>query len=144
MAKPARRDLEAIGGRISEQRKLLGLTQAALAERVGVSKSFVSDLESGNTQASGLVYLRLAQCLDLPLEHLLTGEETQAPRFQPREVPEAVARLAEEQGWSYAKTVDIASAVTALVARRTASGRSWQPSREQILRIAEAVDEEEP
>jgi hypothetical protein len=49
-----------------------------------------------------------------------------------------VAELAEEQGWSYADTMDVAAALQTIVARRT-RGRRWQPGRDELLALAKAV-----
>jgi transcriptional regulator with XRE-family HTH domain len=42
-------DLGAVGGRLREERKRLGLTQAELALRVGVSRAAIVTYESGRT-----------------------------------------------------------------------------------------------
>src|SRR5437870_1060971 len=65
--------LAAIGERIRQRRKELGRTQEALAEAAELSKSFVSEMEGGVAAASGLVYLRVAQALDVQVQWLLTG-----------------------------------------------------------------------
>ncbi|MBQ2433145.1 MAG: helix-turn-helix transcriptional regulator, partial [Clostridia bacterium] len=42
----------ALGKRIREQRRALGLTQEQLAEKVGVSLSFIGHIERGSRKAS--------------------------------------------------------------------------------------------
>ena len=46
----------------------LGWTQAGMAERVGVSRKWVSDFETGKTSADLAIVLRLLEILDLPLD----------------------------------------------------------------------------
>jgi transcriptional regulator with XRE-family HTH domain len=129
-----------IGGRVRQRRRELGLTQEALAERAKLSKSFVSEVEGGQAAAGGLMYMRLAQALEVSVEWLMTGELAETPLVRASEVqiPPFVAELAEEQGWSYADTLDVAAALQTIVARRT-RGRRWQPGRDELLALAKAV-----
>jgi transcriptional regulator with XRE-family HTH domain len=133
-----------IGGRIKARRAELGLTQEALADRAGTSKSFISELEGGHSVASGLVYLKIANALDVNVDWLLTGNvspsEQQVDPF--KRVP-LVSEIAEELGWSHRKAVDVAEALSRIVARRTRDGKRWVPSREQILAVAAALNEDE-
>ena len=58
-------DLAAI---VRGRRLDLGWTQAGLAERVGGSRKWVSDFETGKTSVDLATVLRLLEILDLPLE----------------------------------------------------------------------------
>lgn len=141
MEKDDRADaLAAIGGRIRQRRRELDLTQEVLAERAGLSKSFVSEVEGGQASASGLMYLKLAGALGVSVEWLLTGELAERPLVESKDVsiPSFVADVAEEQGWSYGETLDVAAALQTVVARRT-RGRGWQPSRDDLIALAGAV-----
>jgi len=132
--------LIAIGARVRQRRRELNLTQEALAGMAALSKSFVSEVESGQTSPSGLVYLKLAEALGVSVEWLLRGELPEALAVNAGDVriPPLVAELAEEQGWSYGETLDVAAALQSIVARRTRGG-GWQPEREQVLALARAV-----
>jgi transcriptional regulator with XRE-family HTH domain len=130
-----------IGARIRQRRRELNLTQEALAERAGLSKSFMSEIEGGHTPASGLVYLRLAEELDVSIQWVLQGatpdvREGVALGVQSKIVDE----LANERGWSYAHTLEVAAAIQAVVGRRTRAGQRWEPTREYVLRVAEALE----
>jgi transcriptional regulator with XRE-family HTH domain len=133
-----------IGARIKSRRLELGLTQEALAERAAASKSFVSELEGGRSVASGIVYLKIANALDVNVHYLLTGDtppgEAQVDVFQ--RVP-FVSQVADELGWSHRKARDVAEALSRIVARRTRDGRPWVPTREQIVAVAEALEDPE-
>ncbi|NOU30071.1 MAG: helix-turn-helix transcriptional regulator [Polyangiaceae bacterium] len=133
-----------IGGRIKVRRKELGLTQEGLAERIGGSKSFMSELEAGHCIASGLVYLRIAGALDVNIDWVLTGNlpaaEVDTDPF--KRVP-LVSKIAEELGWSHRRAVDVAEALSRIVARRTRDGHRWEPSRDRILAVDAALKEDD-
>lgn len=57
-------DFRALGLRIRARRKELGLTQAALAERVELSQNYIGDLERGDRIASLRTILALSYALD--------------------------------------------------------------------------------
>jgi transcriptional regulator with XRE-family HTH domain len=67
---------EQVGRALRESRVGIGLTQQQLAERAGLSVSFVSFLESGRKKGSLETYHRLARALGVPLAHLFS---TSAP-----------------------------------------------------------------
>ncbi|MDX2054219.1 MAG: helix-turn-helix transcriptional regulator [Polyangiaceae bacterium] len=137
--------LVAIGGRIKQRRRELRITQEALAEKAGLSKSFVSEIEGGQASAAGLMYLKLAKALEVSVEWLLTGETPERPIVRPSdvEIPAFVADVAEEQGWSYGDTLDVAAALETYVARRT-RGRRVQPGRDELIALAEALRRLQP
>lgn len=64
------RDLKAIGARIRQRRKELGLNQAELAQRAGVVVTHLSNLECGTRPIGPRVAVRLACVLDIPAEEL--------------------------------------------------------------------------
>lgn len=55
---------------LKEERERLGLTQAALAERVGVSRKTINTVENGVFVPSTLLALKLAAALQRPVEAL--------------------------------------------------------------------------
>lgn len=54
-------------------RKRAGLTQAALAERVGVSQAFLAQLERGSRTGSVALHMRLGRALGIRVEDLVSG-----------------------------------------------------------------------
>ncbi len=54
-----------------------GLTQPALAEKAGIEQSYLSKLENGRSRPSEDVLGRLAQALEVKLETLQNGDETE-------------------------------------------------------------------
>lgn len=64
-----------IGARIKAAREQAHLTQEKLAEAVGVSVQYVSDLERGRVGASVATVIRLSQTLQVSCDHLLLGAD---------------------------------------------------------------------
>jgi putative transcriptional regulator len=65
---------ERLVNRIKEKRGELGLTQAQLAERVGVTRKTVNTVENGVFVPSALLALKLAEALSVPVEELFRIE----------------------------------------------------------------------
>ncbi len=55
---------------LKEERERLGLTQAGLAERIGVSRKTINTIENGVFVPSTVLALRLAAALGRPVEAL--------------------------------------------------------------------------
>ncbi|HEU0135605.1 MAG TPA: helix-turn-helix transcriptional regulator [Allosphingosinicella sp.] len=66
---------ERLGNRLRELRAERDLTQAALAELVGVSRKTVNTIENGVFVPSTLLALRLAQALGRPVEAIFFLED---------------------------------------------------------------------
>ena len=67
--------------RVREAREAKGLTQAELADRVGVSRKTINTVENGIFIPSTLLALKLARALGRPVEELFSLEpETQESR----------------------------------------------------------------
>ena len=61
---------EQLANRLKERRAKLGLTQAQLAERVGVTRKTVNTIENGVFTPSATLAIKLAQALQLSVEQL--------------------------------------------------------------------------
>lgn len=61
---------ETLHNTLKEERERLGLTQAALAEQVGVSRKTINTVENGVFVPSTILALKLAAALDSPVEAL--------------------------------------------------------------------------
>ena len=59
-----------LANRLKDKRAELGLTQAALAEAVGVTRKTVNTVENGVFIPSALLALKLARALNRPVETL--------------------------------------------------------------------------
>lgn len=89
-------DYYKIGQRVRMFRRAQDLSQEALAERVGISVTHMSHIETGNTKLSLPVFLRLAQALGVRTDDLLREvPESQAPELE--ELAEVLAGCDGEQ-----------------------------------------------
>ena len=59
---------------LKERRGELGLTQAELAERVGVTRKTINTVENGVFTPSALLAIKLAEALSVPVEKLFWVE----------------------------------------------------------------------
>ena len=66
---------EGLANRLNELRTERGLTQAALAEQVGVSRKTINTVENGVFVPSALLALRLARALGCPVEAIFSLED---------------------------------------------------------------------
>ena len=64
-------DYYAIGQRIRKARRACGLSQEQLAERVNISTTHMSHIETGNTKLSLPVLADMAQALEVRVDDLL-------------------------------------------------------------------------
>jgi len=63
---------EGLANRLKERRTELGLTQAELAELVGVTRKTVNTIENRVFVPSTILALKLARALDRPVEALFS------------------------------------------------------------------------
>lgn len=68
-----------MGKRVRKQRQLIGLTQQELAERIGVSTSFVGQVERGTRKASLETLVALSNALGVGVDYLLAGSLQSSP-----------------------------------------------------------------
>lgn len=68
-------DLKKIGKYIAEKRKVLGLTQAQVAEKLGMSDKSVSKWERGICLPDVSVYMELCKILGISLNEFIAGED---------------------------------------------------------------------
>lgn len=61
---------ERLLNRLKERRTELGLTQAELAEKVGVTRKTVNTIENNIFTPSAMLAIKLAQALELSVEQL--------------------------------------------------------------------------
>jgi transcriptional regulator with XRE-family HTH domain len=108
-AKIVRREpcaMPTVGDRVKQRRLELGLSQDALAERAGISKSFLSDLETGKRSVGAETLLDLGRAMGVSLDFLMTGEGSgdQKPEVQ---IPASLATFAAEQRLSFRQALTL-------------------------------------
>lgn len=74
-----KRYYQALGQRIAERRKALGITQVQLAEKLGVAQQTMAHYEGGTLRVAVALLPTLAHTLDLSLEELV-GSEAKADK----------------------------------------------------------------
>jgi transcriptional regulator with XRE-family HTH domain len=62
-----------VGKRVWRRRNELGLKQEDLAQKAGISKSFLSDLENGERSIGAETLLDLGRAMGLSVDYLMTG-----------------------------------------------------------------------
>ena len=71
-------DYEAIGQRIRKHRKMNNLSQEELSEKIGISPTHMSHIETGGTKLSLPVLVEIAKVLNVTTDALLFSEESAA------------------------------------------------------------------
>ena len=117
---------ESLGSRIASLRERRGWIQKQLADKAGISVTFLSEIENDKRKVSAEVLLRIAAALGTSLDYLMKGATSGSSSLieEPIAVPPELAAAAEEQGWSYKDTIDLFQAHRAVVARRTRTGEA--------------------
>lgn len=93
-------DLKKLGAKIRFYRQGKGWSLADLAEKSGISKAYISDLENGAAGKPNIQYVfSIAVALDVTLNDLLKDATTKEQRAKRRRSPEELPPgLAELQG----------------------------------------------
>lgn len=81
----------ALGLQLRGARKQAGLTLRALAERLGVSPSLLSQIENGKSQPSVATLYALAQTLELSIDHLFEVHEADSTTTEAADEPGSAA-----------------------------------------------------
>lgn len=118
-------DPGSVGERLRFVREERGLSVEELADRAGVSKSFLWEVERDRSGISGEKLLKVANVLGASLDYLLRGTPTPgmaAPKTI--EIPRELGELAEELHLSYGQTVALLEVDRSLVARRRRTGEA--------------------
>lgn len=109
---------DSVGGRIRLVRTKRGWTLEQVAEKAGISKSFLSEVERGS-DIGGERLLRVANALGASLDYLMRGVTTEE-EFKPTsvEIPAEVNTLAQEAGLTYRQTLALLEIDRSVMAHR--------------------------
>lgn len=111
--------MPSVGERVRGVREKRGWTQERLAEKTGLSKGFLSDVENGNSDISSENLLKVADALGANLDYLVRGATVESPSREPVVIPSELSRFAEEKGLSYMQTLELLEAHNSIIARRS-------------------------
>lgn len=111
------------GDRIKEIREAKKMTQEQLAKDAGISKGFLSDVESNNKNISSQALLRIANVLGASVDYLLRGELKEFVDNKPITIPPNLSKTAEKLELSYSQTLELLNAYNSVVAKRSAKSQ---------------------
>ena len=129
------------GDRIREIREEMRMNQDQLAERAGLSKGFLSDVENNKRNIGSQNLLKIANVLGASVDYLLRGEVSEAANAEPIVIPPELSQAAEELELSYAATIELLEAHRSVIARRSNRGlrkfsvEDWKKLHEAIKRV---------
>ena len=90
-------DYYKIGQKIRKFRKAQNLSQEELAEKIGISTTHMSHIETGNTKLSLPVFVELAEALNVQADDLLNDREVISTSKANRELSEILESCTAEQ-----------------------------------------------
>ncbi|MBZ5489892.1 MAG: helix-turn-helix domain-containing protein [Acidobacteriia bacterium] len=111
-----------VGDRIREIREEMQINQEQLANRAGLSKGFLSDVENNKRNIGSENLLKIANVLGASVDYLLRGEAVEPTSSEPVVIPPELSQAAEELELSYAATVELLEAHRSVIARRSNKG----------------------
>jgi transcriptional regulator with XRE-family HTH domain len=111
--------LATVGDRIKDIRTKKGMTQDQLCEKAHISKGFLSDIENNKTNVGSQKLLEIANALRASVDYLLKGESTEYSISQEVTIPPDLSKAAEDLKLSYSETLELLSAHTSIIARRS-------------------------
>ena len=101
-------DYYAIGQRIRKYRKAQGLSQEALAERVDISTTHMSHIETGNTKLSLSVFVDIASALEVQADALLYDQPRDSISTAANEIGDVLENCSAAQARILAEVVKTA------------------------------------
>ena len=134
--------MASVGERIRGRRAELGWTQDQLAQKAGLSKSFLSDLENGKRSVGANNLLDIARALGVSLDFLMTGTASQDQKSEVP-IPASLARFAAEEGLTFRQTLVLLEMQQQIVAHRSVrkkdglDGVDWRKFYEAVKEFLE-------
>jgi transcriptional regulator with XRE-family HTH domain len=134
--------MASVGERIRGRRAELDWTQDQLAQKAGISKSFLSDLENGKRSVGANNLLDIARALGVSLDFLMTGTASQDQKSEVP-IPASLARFAAEEGLTFRQTLVLLEMQQQIVAHRSAKrkdgldGVDWRKFYEAVKEFLE-------
>lgn len=101
-------DYYEIGQRIRKFRRARGLSQEQLAERVGISITHMSHIETGNTKLSLSVFVDIASALEVQADALLYDQPRDSISTAANEIGEVLEKCSAAQARILAEVVKTA------------------------------------
>ncbi|MGD0897506.1 MAG: helix-turn-helix domain-containing protein [Thermoguttaceae bacterium] len=130
--------MASVGERIKKRRNELGWTQDVLAQKAGISKSFLSDLENGKRNVGADTLYDIARVLSLSLDYLMTGKEGETEPPSEVQIPASLATFAARAGISFRQALTLLEMQQQIVAHRSSTKKGtldkvdWQKFYEAV------------
>ena len=131
-----------VGERIKARREELEWTQDDLANKAGISKSFLSDLENSKRNVGADKLLDIARALNLSLDYLMTGKNAKKTSTKQPEkevqIPKALAEFAGDEGLSFRQAIALLDMQNQIIAHRSSTKKGdlekvdWQKFYEAV------------
>ncbi len=86
-----------MGDRIKGTRKLRGLTQEQLAEKVDISLEYISQIERGIKMPSMQVFIKLVEILDVSADYILRDSISTRNLYGDKQIGSKLERLTPKQ-----------------------------------------------
>ena len=113
--------MPSVGERIRKRRNELGWTQDVLAQKAGVSKSFLSDLENGKRNVGADTLYDIARALSLSLDYLMTGTQGETEPASEVQIPASLATFAARAGISFRQALTLLDMQQQIIAHRSST-----------------------
>ena len=98
---------EALGKRIREARKLKNMTQAKLAEIIGITDVYISEIERGNKMPSIPLFIAIVEALDISADYLLRDNISSGTPYIYNEFTERLDKLTPRQRKAALELLDV-------------------------------------
>ena len=98
---------EALGKRIREARKQKSLTQQQLAEALGITDVYVSEIERGNKMPSIPLFIAIVEALDISADCLLRDNISSGKSYIYNEFTERLDKLTPKQRRAALELLDV-------------------------------------
>jgi transcriptional regulator with XRE-family HTH domain len=128
-----------LGRRVADCRERLGWKQRELAEKAGLSVTFVSEVENDRRVPGTEALLALANALGSSLDYLVKGASEPPPPRRSLVVPPELAELAEAKRMSLPIATDLVRWNEMVVARRSRGGEADAANRRPSTEDWEAI-----
>jgi transcriptional regulator with XRE-family HTH domain len=115
-----------LGRRVAYCREQLGWTQKLLAEKAGLSVTFVSEIENDRRTPGTDALLALANALGSSLDYLVKGTSAAPPPRRPLVIPPELAEAADEDQIPLSIASDLVRWNDMVIARRSRGGEADQ------------------
>lgn len=112
----------AMGKRIAQLREDKGMTQKQLADRAGISSTFLSEVENGKRNISMGKLVSIAEELETTTDYLARGAHSGSRPRPVDKFPTELSNAAEEMGWSFAEAKTLLQVRELVLERRSPGG----------------------